>query len=74
MKALEIDIMDKLKESTAEFEHLNEDELVSINGGSEFTDWTWRMIGKAVGHIANAVDAYVNMYDNAYKNGYRGPH
>jgi len=74
MKVSEIKIMDKLRESTPELEDLNNNDMVSISGGSEFSDWTWRMIGKAVGHIANAFDAYVNMYDNAHKNGYRGPH
>jgi|GEM_PF-4134878 len=67
--------MKKVEENTATLEDLNNNDMVSINGGgSEVSDWTWRMIGKAVGHIANAFDAYVNMYNNAYKNGYRGPH
>ncbi|MGM1430855.1 hypothetical protein ACS126_16495 [Sphingobacterium lactis] len=37
---------------------IKSEEMIQINGGSEFSDWTWRKIGQGVGFVVNTVEDF----------------
>ncbi|NJI74089.1 hypothetical protein HCX49_12840 [Sphingobacterium kitahiroshimense] len=49
-------------------EEIKLDEMLQINGGSEFSNWTWRQLGKGLGYLVNATEQFFDSQSSGVDN------
>lgn len=49
-------------------EEIKLDEMLQINGGSEFSNWKWRQLGKGLGYLVNATEQFFDSQSSGVDN------